>query len=133
MSLPRPGSVTGPDSPPMEAGRAISRPLSRAAPGFAERMGLTGPPSPVSRAGPTGLPNRAAVSPWMPVGGPAPAAPAGRTSSAAPAVHPGRGNPCGGSPPDVRLTGRGAILALLVLSFAGFSSRTGWAGDCWPM
>ncbi len=53
----------------------------------------------------------------------------GRTGSGDPGGPAGpRGARAGGSPPDVRLTGRGAILALLVLSFAGLllSDWLGW-------
>ncbi len=51
----------------------MARPASQAAPGFAERTGLTGLPSRASHAGLTVPLNRAAVSPWMTAGAPAPA------------------------------------------------------------
>ena len=125
MSRPRPGSVTGPDGPPMEAGRAD---FAAAVPGGPGLRGAHGPyraPEPREPRGPYGPPEPRRREPMDDGGRPAPADPA-----AGPDPAPGgpRAPHAGGSPPVVRLTGRGAILALLVLSFAGLlvSDWLGW-------
>ena len=132
MSRPRPGSVTGPDGPPMEAGQADFAAAVPGGPGLRGAHRRYRAPEPREPRGPYGPPEprrREPIDAGGRTGSGGPGGPGGGTGSGGPGGPAGPRVPrAGGSPPDVRLTGRGAILALLVLSFAGLllSDWLGW-------
>ena len=119
----------------MEAGRADFATAVPGGPGLRGALGPYRAPEPREPRGPYGPPEprrREPIDAGGRIGSGGPGGPGGRTSSGGPSGPSGpagrRGHRAGGSPPDVRLTGRGAILALLVLSFAGLllSDWLGW-------